>query len=427
MRVPAYIVVIAMAMATSCSKESTLDAAAEALNSRAINFTAYSSTLSTKAPVIDNDNIKQNGFHVGVYMPNSDLTAADLYIPCTHVGCGSDGNTWSYQDDNGNPLVYYWPALTSKKLSFLAHYPKGIEEDMQAEDGETTLFGNEEYKPYDGNLAFSFGYTVHHDAESQFDLIYALRESVACPDESPYTVHLPFCHALTQVGFTAELDPDLDVNITVYDVVIHNVVYTGTFVVKEDTSNFNNNGVWYYSQGVTDDSAGTEANSDGYLTSEFGVAMVGDGSGVALTSSSQNLTDPTDALMLMPQHISAWVPSTFVGDDPTKAGAYLAIKCEITQLVDGDLITIHKKEKWLYAPLTTNITYPEGTLENTGSPATASDWVAGYNITYNLKFGGGYSTIPGEANPVLTLTPMGISASAVAWSSADGGELMTDE
>ncbi|MFR9513124.1 MAG: fimbrillin family protein [Rikenellaceae bacterium] len=425
MRGFAYILSMAMVVLASCSKESAPDAAADLLDSSAINFTAYSSAISTKAPVIDNTSIKINGFNVGAYMPNSDLTAAELYIPCTHVVCGSDGTTWGYVDDDGNPKTYYWPALESRKLSFLAHYPKGIEAEMEADDGETTLFGNEKYEAgNDGNLAFSFGYTVHHDAEKQFDLIYALRENVSCPAESPYSVHLPFCHALTQVGFTAELDPDLDVNITVYDVVIHNILYTGTFVVKEDTSDFYNNGVWYSASSTAADA---DTDSNGYLISEFGVAMLGDGLGVELTSISQDLTDPNDALMLMPQYITAWDPANFVGDDPTEAGTYLAISCEITQTVDDELITIHKKEKWLYAPLTTNITYPDNTLANGGYAATSSDWVAGHKITYNLKFGGGYSTVPGSENPVMTLSPLAISASVEEWEDVDGGELMSDE
>lgn len=424
MRALANIIAIMVIFVVGCSTESTLDSAAELLDSRAISFAAYSSAVSTKAPVIDNSSIKDNGFNVGVYMPNSDLTAADLYIPCTHVVCGSDGLTWGYVDDEGNDKTYYWPALESQKLSFLAHYPKGGEDDMTADDGVTPLFGNEAYTAgSDNNLAFSFGYTVHHDAESQFDLVYALRENVSCPDKSPYTVYLPFCHALTQVNFTAELDPDLDVNITVYDIVIRNIVYTGTFVVKEETTDFYNNGVWYYASS-TDTDASTD--SSGLLVSEFAVAMLGEGSGVELNAESQNLTDPEDALMLMPQYITPWDPTT-VKEKISAEGAYLAISCEITQTVDDQLITIHKKEKWLYVPLTTNITYPDGTLANGGYDATSSDWVAGYKITYNLKFGGGYSTVPGSEIPVETLTPMVISASVAEWENVDGGELIYEE
>lgn len=410
-------------MVSSCSKESAADAAAEVLDGRAISFATYSSTVSSKAPVIDNSTIKINGFNVGAYMPNSEQTSAALYIPCTHVVCGSDGTTWNYVDDNGNAKTYYWPALESQKLSFLAHYPTGAENEMTADDGETPLFGDEKYEAAeDGNLAFSFGYTVHHDAESQFDLIYALRENVSCPTEFPYSVHLPFCHALTQVGFTAELDTDLDVNITVYDVVIHNIVYTGTFVIKEETTYFYNNGVWYYASS-TDESI---TDSSGYMVNEFGVAMLGEGLGVALNSESQNLTDPNDPLMLMPQYITPWDPTT-VKDNISQEGAYLAISCEITQTVDGELITIHKKEKWLYTPLTTNITYSSNTLANGGYTATSSDWVAGHKVTYNLKFGGGYSTVPGSDIPVMTLTPIVISAAVEEWENVDGGELIYEK
>ncbi|MFI3305169.1 MAG: hypothetical protein R3Y68_01490 [Rikenellaceae bacterium] len=437
----AAVAFLAVATQSGCSVDSVAISATPETADRQIGFAPYSTAATSKATEINNTTIITNGFNVGAFIANT----TDKYIPCTHLGYDSENEVWRYVDDNDNHVNYYWPADTNTHLTFLAHYPKGNEDGMIGTDGSTYLFGNEQYEAFsesDDNLAFKFGYTVANEPENQYDLIYALREDVECPATTPYSVHLPFCHALTQVAFTAELDPDLKVDMKVYKVDIHNVVYTGTFAVRDDTSEFNNNGVWWYS---SSSDTTLETDRSGYLISEFGAAIYSDG--VALPSDGSNVTlsDSDNVLMLMPQHISPWVVESYkpsytdyagyttitrddnsTGLDPTKAGAYLAISCDITQQVDGKTITIHTKDKWLYAPLTTNITYPAGTLGNGGAAADTNEWVAGYKITYNLCFGGGYSTIPGAEYPVNTLSEMEINATAEMWDEVDGGELMNN-
>ncbi len=441
-------VAIVAVVSSGCSQESVPDPSTTTQDYNQIGFSPYTPTMTSKATVVDNTTILDHGFNVGVYVART----TDIYIPCTHVLHDSDLSLWRYVDDNNNFVNRYWPADNSTHLTFLAHYPKGNEEDIISSDGDTYLFGNERYEAFsdsDSDLAFKFGYTVANSPDDQFDLIYALREDVECPAISPYSIELPFCHALTQVAFTAQLDTDLQVDMRIYKIVLHNLVYTGTFAAKDDTSKFNNNGVWWYSSSTAADAV-TDKND--YLISQFSTDVLYDGvtseNGFAVSEGTKlpedgsqvNITNPKNPAMLMPQHISPWVVESFkpsytdytdyttiertdgsTGLDPAKAGAYIAISCEITQEVEGEHIRIHSKDNWLYAPLTTAITYPDGTLGNGGGAADTNEWVAGYKITYNLLFGGGYSTIPGAEYPVQTLSEMTITAAAEAWE--DGGSV----
>lgn len=171
-----------------CNKESGADSEATTsqTENRSIDLLPYTPIVSSKGAVVDNDALQTNGFNVGIYKMSSDLTTAALYYPCTHVTYKSSSGSWCYVDDNGDNVDVYWPSIN--KISLLAHYPS--EGTEVSSDGTTPLFGSEVYEAYDHSnsdedLAFKFNYTVHHDAESQFDLIYALREDVACPDEPP--------------------------------------------------------------------------------------------------------------------------------------------------------------------------------------------------------------------------------------------------
>ncbi len=417
-----------------CQK-TTLQGNNQNQTNRPINFAPYIPSQSTKGAVVNNSTLTNNGFNVTVYKMSADKTTAEKYLSKSHVV--HSAGYWGYTDEMGDPINRYWPADNSR-LSFLAHYP--TQGPKITDDGKTPLFGGDIYDKFDASnndndLAFKFNYTVHHDAKQQYDLIYALRENVLCPDQAPYSVHLPFCHALTQIAFTAQKDSKLtDLNFKLYDIVLHNLAYTGTFAVKNSTGDdrndyFDNNGVWWFAKlgdNPFDEDDNQNTNSEGYLISECD-AIVRQGSkygmtsdlsgnkyfadGIDITTTSAPVSDPKNELMLMPQYISAWNPDTYISADTYKAGAYLAVSCEITQTIDGRTITIHNKENWLYIPLTTAIDY--------GTGAPTNEWLAGYKITYNLIFGGGYTTIPGTKDPVKTLSPITITATANDWIEID--------
>lgn len=338
-----------------CSEEGVSGAVESESGDKQIGFTIQSTTMSSKATVIaDGDDLQKKGFKVGAYIANS----TTQYIPDSQLEYDEGNYVWRYTDDDGNYINRYWPSNTSTLLSFIAYYP------------DVALTVNDS--------GFAFDYTVASSPDDQYDLIYAFREDVECPEESPYSVQLPLCHALTQVVFKAESSLEKDVKVT--ELEIHNLKYTGTFTVSDDTLSDGNSGVWALDSDVDDFSAA--------ISSE-GVTVPSDGSTI-------QLTDGDNVMILMPQTFSSWEPNdhSISQNDSGDKGAYLKILCDL----DSD---------YIYVPISSQ--------DSDGDEL----WDAGYIVTYTLTFGMGYDE-NGDSNSDDSPVSMVVTATLNGWD--DGGD-----
>ncbi len=298
-------------------------------------------------------------------------------------------------------------------------------------------------------------------------------------------VNLHFKHALTQIAFTATKDSDLDVYVK--SITICNVYNSGTFtatsltddddadadtnptvgdgVVTDDNTDYTNdkvdankfgtwvanyNGTWALedtADGATNTDDGTLSGSYTAATGGFSAmsnyaAAMAEFKGISPASESVNsievaasgttqLTSTTEVLMLMPQKLTAWEPTTstslnYVGsynpgydsntgiyyidgaladgtyanpsmDDASRTLSYLAIDCEIYHAGATEYSAkIH--DGYIFIPFETkDIDYNSATVDSAVAAADLSNddeitdqWLAGYKITYCLNFGGGY-------------------------------------
>ncbi|MFI3262490.1 MAG: hypothetical protein R3Y26_06230 [Rikenellaceae bacterium] len=278
-------------------------------------------------------------------------------------------------------------------------------------------------------------------------------------------VNLHFKHALTQIAFTATKDDDIDVYVK--SITICNVYNSGTFTATQVTDdddadaendtigdddlvnaeNFgtweaNYKGTWTLEDGTTTDGTGITngltAGGGGfsamsnyaarlYNFSDQSPTNTGDYNSIKINSGTNAtaLTAKGNVLMLMPQKLTAWVPSTSVtlnyigsystnypdgvlGDGEIYANpsmtssdrtlSYLAIDCEIYHAgIEDPNAKIH--DGYIFIPFETkDIKYSEANTDNTAD--NADEWLAGYKITYCLNFGGGYVVEEGHTQTI---------------------------
>lgn len=279
-------------------------------------------------------------------------------------------------------------------------------------------------------------------------------------------VNLHFKHALTQIAFTAI--KEAGITVTVKGLTLCNVYNSGTFTATAvtdddeadaednptigdgdgDQVNANNFGSWVanyegfwtlYTTG--DGSTSTEtfkANSDDSMTGGYYAATDGGGYSamsnytttleleegeesitIGSETTATQLTSLTDVLMLMPQTLTAWVPTTstelnYVGSYATTSSSdgvshadgglsdgefanpsmnsskrtlsYLAIDCVICHT--GSTEPIH--DGLIFVPFSTaDLDYSTADVDDP-IEETQDAWLPGYKITYCLNFGGGY-------------------------------------
>lgn len=386
---------------------------------------------------------------------------------------------------------------------------------------EESITADTEYKETYG---YSFDYTVDSLSAKQTDIMYAVTAAkylapsdqekstgvayitsgaVDTNDDDPVNLH--FKHALTQIAFTATKDAAIDVYVK--SLKVCNVYNSGKFTattttddsdadadsnptvgdgdVENDKVNANNFGTWeanYEGEWALVDvdenttlSGGYTAAAGGYSAmSNYAATLVDNNTtspgnvgaiGIGITESeTTQLTSTSDVLMLMPQVLTAWVPTTstelnYVGSyhtgssstgvsyadgglaDGTYANpsmnsaertlSYLAIDCEIYHTGATDYgAKIH--DGYIFVPFETkDIAYDSASVDD---PTTITDeWLAGYKITYCLNFGGGYiveegdhSTIPEPGcipdTKTYTLRPVTYTVTVDDWVETDAAQ-----
>ncbi len=347
---------------------------------------------------------------------------------------------------------------------------------------------------------YSFDYSVTDEIDNQIDLMYSmtavnylapsdklkLNEDEDEDDTVPYItsgvadlndedpVNLHFKHALTQVAFTATKDEGIEVYVK--SITICNVYNSGTFTAKAvtddaDTSeggddtvgnsgdendyvNVNNLGSWAAKYDGTWTATWNDTGTVGYATvdggglsvmSNYAAKMVDFGDTTSPTnvsaiqiSGTTKLTSESNVLMLMPQKLTPWEPTTstefnYIGSyatgsttladgtvyshtdgglsDGTYANpslesadrtlSYLAIDCEIYHAgIDEAEAKIH--DGYIYIPFETkDINYDSANVDGDIDSSYDTDaWLPGYKITYCLNFGGGYIVEEGDHNDI---------------------------
>ncbi len=413
-----------------------------------------------------------------------------------------------------NQTSMYWPNY-SKIMYFAAYSPA----DMAfVEDGDPE-FGVETDTSSVETYDYTFGYEVTDTVANQLDIMYAMTSRAYLAPSDRYNegggeayitsgkqdtnsedpVHLHFKHALTQIAFEATKDEGIDVYVK--SIKICNVYNSGTFTASaltdDDDADAKDNptvgndggegdqvnvdnlgtwvadyeGTWAYEDGYSDattNGAYAKEGGGGYSAmSNYDVPMDATGA-ISIDSSTTAiaLSSDTDVLMLMPQKLTAWVPTTstslnYIGSyhtgqstdgvsysdgglsdgeyaNPSMKGAsrtlsYLAIYCEIYHSgITASEAAIHKG--YLFVPFSTeNINYSDTGVDGTLTDDQKESWLPGYKITYCLNFGGGYVVEEGDHETLpepgcipdtetYTLRPLTYRATVDAWVDVDTEE-----
>lgn len=166
--------------------------------------------------------------------------------------------------------------------------------------------------------------------------------------------------------------------------------------------------------------------------------------------------------MLMPQKLTAWVPTASVGlnyygwdyigyedgllsdgnyanpsaKDASRTLSYLAIDCEIyhSGIVESEAKIY---DGYIFVPFETKgIAYNTADMDNKLT-STADEWLAGYKITYCLDFGGGYVVEEDHTNVIpepgcipdtetFTLRTVTYTATTDTWVNVDASQDLGD-
>ncbi|MFR9533480.1 MAG: fimbrillin family protein [Rikenellaceae bacterium] len=350
----------------SCEKTSEIDTAITSTQT-AMKFTTYASGATTKGdPVDSNTEFKgtDNSFMVSAYFTATAEGNTGKYFAFSEVAYDYTGGAWANQSD------MYWPNEDGN-LYFGAYYP-----------GDATFTTTPTYV-YGDDHSLGFGYTVGATVADHEDIMYAIKTLEY--DGTEDAVNLHFKHALTQVGFTATADSDISV--TVSSITVCNVMNGGTFSATKVTDDSEDEDETVAAASVDTDNFGGWTVGETFANYAVAMAFEEGESAITVGSTATTLTDADDALMLIPQALTAWVPGT----DGSGTESYLAIKCTIKHaapIADADVTYASIIDGYVFVPFSTaDIKY-----EDTNT--TDGQWNPGYKITYNLHFGGGY-TIPG--------------------------------
>ncbi len=341
---------------------------------------------------------------------SGDTTGANQFLTVSK----NSSNIWGYATGN----TYYWPTDSDKGLNIAAVYPNWL------------YSTNNEY-------GFSISHTADATVSNQVDMLFAYEEDVSYNDSNNGVYDVQFHHGLSKVGFTAQIADGYDgsdtsatdkkpkLSVTIYDMTMHNIESQGNFYVKSATESYSD-WCWTHYQDSSIGGANPVVN--------YAVPLVYNAGGIEVSHAEAN--DPTEIssewehMMLIPFKVRPWVPANGLDIlDPHVAaggtntnfeamanrddiGSYLSINCKIEQSVmstDGveDTTTIY--DGYIYVPFSSvGITYPNTDYNDS--------WRRGYAITYNLIFGGGYTTNPEDGKtPVTTLTEMSYNVTTEPW------------
>lgn len=338
----------------SCSQDDIVDVNHDGDE---IRFTAVANAPTRAAAIHTTGNLKE--FQVSAVSDGKNYIQNDKFT--------KNGTSWS-----GDGTPRYWPEDENQTVDFYAHL--GGESVYTWAPGETTTASFNNFK-------------VADDVKDQEDLIYAVTTGQKKKEEA---VPLNFRHALSQIVFNAK-NASGKIYVEIYGVQVYNVQNQGTFTFPSETT----------AAQVTDDTQTDYKDTNkgrGDWSVEPGMTSytVLFDTPIKVPSDGANLNklvdvttaDEQNAMVLLPQETTAWDP-TVGGTDPKNTGSYIAVKCKVYNIAEGDGVHTDGDEL-VWAGKNEG-----GKGDWLGIPA-AFDWDQGKKYIYTLVFGnGGGGHIPG--------------------------------
>ncbi len=352
---------------------------------------------------------------------NSATRAANVYcnnnLPASFTVSAEHGGELYFANDviTVNPFTgactssatRYWP--NSGDVTFYAH----VNGTMTYTAGSAPQFKD---------------FTVADDVADQQDLMYAVQKQ----GKSESAVALNFRHALSQIVFAAKNTSE-NMYVEVSGVTLCNVnndANTYTFPLKATTTNIEDHVGVANPSFTYDDSWGAWETLPTEGDVEFGttfsaVGLVGGKAAVSLTNVADGANE--NAMLLIPQNTSAWVPATYpTPSDSSNTGSYLLVKCIIYNVAvpngsdakggkTNDDVCLWGEEvagAWVAKEVAVPITF---------------NWEQGKKYIYTLVFGsgvGGYDPDPEDpADPEPVLVPISYTITVDDFVFVDGGEV----
>lgn len=253
---------------------------------------------------------------------------------------------------------------------------------------------------------------------NQVDFIYAVQNVSTKPTSGQTTIN--FRHALSQIEFQAR-NENTKLYVEISGVSVCKVNNKGTFTFPTTSTNevvgeHNPEGSGSYTDDLDGKTQGTwlAATPSSYSTYEITTKnnadndvddvkeIEGNSTNVSLT-----VTDPgsqeynKNTMYLLPQALTAWVPSTTAPKPATQNGAYFLVKCKIFNVADP--------ASGYKSATDVRIWPASNEFADVAIPFSAT-WEAGKRYVYTFVFtdngNGGYNPEPGGTNPEDVLVPI---------------------
>ena len=261
-------------------------------------------------------------------------------------------------------------------------------------------------------------FQVKDDVDKQVDFIYAVQNVTGKPSTGQTTIN--FRHALSQIEFQAR-NENTKLYVEISGVSVCKVKNQGTFTFPTSSTNAQigehnkpagaENPDYALDSKVTGswDPATLSGNKTYTITTnkddetDTQVKVIkGNSTNVSLT-----VTDPSsqehnkNTMYLLPQTLTAWVPSATAPKPAAQDGAYFLVKCKIFNVADP--ATGYQSSDVRIWPKA------DDTYADVAIPFSAT-WVGGKRYVYTFVFtdkgNGGYNPEPGGTNPEDVLVPI---------------------
>ncbi len=336
----------------SCSRDEVIEINRD---SDVIKFGVVTDAATRAADVYCNNNLPA-AFNVWATYNNATYIDGDLIQ--------NDGTAWVNKTG-----VRYWPKTGN--VTFYAQVNAGTA--FQWNDGAPTIKD----------------YTVDTDVTKQNDLLYAVKSQ----GRSDNPVTLNFRHALSQIVFQAK-NTNANLYVEIKGVTICKLGNVNTFTYKSsDTDNniVNHEGT---TGSITYDNSWGDWNTlnggdKDYPVTFTPVPVPGDGAVKSLTNTNNTGKEfSSNAMLLLPQTTTAWVPATDNGTPGKQNGTYFLVDCKICN-VAGDAYATSDVILW----------------EGPAAVPVAFNWEQGKKYIYTFVFGDGNGGYDPDPDPDPTPDP----------------------
>lgn len=314
---------------TACSNEEVIQTNEQ---NQEISFSAVTGKSLSRAADGYCNNKTPNEFKVAAAYTTDGSTYAQYFINDGYIKSvlDTDPNYANHKNYVATGSVRYWPELgtadDNQKLKFFAYLNADAGTPENPNPNWVTT-GADAYQ------AMTAKFTVKNDVDKQVDFIYAVKEAQEKPSEGQLAIN--FCHALSQIEFRAK-NANNKIHVIVDGVKVVNVKNTGTFTMKDATTN---NFVGHTTgedlgTAETDSRVGRGKWSDQSGTASYEITTA---SKVALNGTAKDLTAETGnefttrSMYLLPQTLTPW--SSGIASSSTDS--YFLLKALIYNIADA--------------------------------------------------------------------------------------------